>query len=95
MYEENCNCGESYLGETGRNVTIRWDEHSDIVKTLQPEKHLCQFPEHRFNWKILRRAPNKVRQKKIHEAYNVMCLHPIINNHLRLTSLALFRNSVT
>ena len=28
--EGKCNCGENYIGETGRNVTIRWDEHSDI-----------------------------------------------------------------
>ena len=95
VYEGKCNCGENYLGETGRNVTIRWDEHSDIVKTLESAKHLCQFSEHRFNWKILRRVPNKVRQKKIHEAYNVLCLHPTLNNQLELTSLALFQNSVT
>ena len=30
VYEGKCNCGENYIGETHRNVTIRWDEHSDI-----------------------------------------------------------------
>ena len=29
VYEGKCNCGENYIGETGRNVTIRWDEHSE------------------------------------------------------------------
>ena len=53
-----------------------------------------QFPEHRFNWKILRRVPNKVRQRKIDEAYYVMCLCPTLNQ-LELTSLTLFRNEVT
>ena len=39
-----------------------------------------QFPEHRFIWKILKRAPNKERKGKIHEAYYVMCLLPTLNN---------------
>ena len=61
-------------------------------KNLEPAK---QFPEHKFNWKILRRVPNKVRQRKIHEAYYIMCMRPTPNNQLELTSLTLFRNSVT
>ena len=32
VYEGKCNCGKNYIGETGRKVTIRWDEHSDIDK---------------------------------------------------------------
>ena len=95
VYEGKCNCGENYIGETGRNVTIRWDEHSDIDKNSESAKHIKQFPEHRFNWKILRRVPNKVRKRKIHEAYYVMCLRPTLNNQLGLTSLTLFRNGVT
>ena len=47
--ERNCNCGENYIGETGRNVTIRWDEHTDISNNSEPAKHLYQFPEYRFN----------------------------------------------
>ena len=61
-------------------------------KNLEPAK---QFPEHKFNWKILRRVPNKVRQRKIHEADYIMCTRPTPNNQLELTSLTLFRNSVT
>ena len=58
MYEETRNCGENYIDETGQNVIIRWDEHSDIGKYSEPVKHLYQFPEHRLNWKILRGDPN-------------------------------------
>ena len=25
LYEQKCNSGENYIGETGRNVIIRWD----------------------------------------------------------------------
>ena len=95
VYEGKYNCGENYIGETGPNVTIRWDEHSDIVTNSEPAKHLYQFSEHIFNWKIIRRVPNKVEQRKIHEAYYVMCLRPTLNNQLELTSLALFRNGIT
>ena len=90
MYDGKCNCDENYIGETGRNITI-----SDIGNNSEPAKHLNQFPEHRFNRKILRRVPNKIRQRKIHEAYCVMCTHPTLNNQLELISLTLFRNGVT
>ena len=90
MYEGICNCGENYIGKTGQNVTIRWDEHGDIGKNSEPAKHYNQFLEHRFNWKILRRVPNKVRKRKIHEAYYVVCLCHTLNNQLELTSLTLF-----
>ena len=54
-----------------------------------------QFPEHRFIWKILKRAPNKERKGKIHEAYYVMCLLRTLNNQLEITYLTLFRNGIT
>ena len=95
VYEGKCNSDENYIGETGRNATIRWDEHSDIGKNSEPAKHLYQFPKHSFNKKILRRVLNKVRQRKIHEAYYVMCLRSTLNNKLELTSLTLFRNGIT
>ena len=95
VYEGKCNCGENYIDETGRNGTARWDKHSDRGKISEPVKHPNQFPEHRFNWKILRRVPNKIRQRNIHEAYYVMSMRPTLNNQLELTSLTLFRNGVT
>ena len=95
VYEGKCNCSENYIGETGQNVTITWDGHSDIGKPLEPVKYLYQFPEHSFNWKVLSSVLNKVRQRKIHKAYYVMCLHPTLNNQLELTSLTLVPNRVT
>ena len=50
VYEGKCNCGENYIGETDRNVTKGWDEHSDISKNSEPAKNLNQFLEHRFRW---------------------------------------------
>ena len=59
MYKEKYNCGEKYSCETGRNFTIRGNGHSDNGKNSEPEKHLYQS--------------KKVRQRKTHEAYYVMC----------------------
>ena len=34
-----CSCQESYIGETVRNVEIRWEEHEDTQKDSEvPEK---------------------------------------------------------
>ena len=68
-YEGKCNRGEDYIGKTRQNVTIRWIKQSGIGKISEPTKHLYQFPEHRFYWKIISRVPNKVRQRKIHKVY--------------------------
>ena len=75
VYEGKCNCGENYIGDTWRNATISWNEHSNIGKNSEPAKHLNQFPEHRLNWKILRKVPNKVWERKIHEAYSQQTLN--------------------
>ena len=48
VYEGKCNCCKNYIGETGRNVTVKLDEHSDVGKNSEPAKHLNQFPEHRL-----------------------------------------------
>ena len=97
VYNAKCNSAENDIGETAPNVTIRRDEHSDTGKNSEPAKHLNQLPEHRFNWKIFRRVPNKVRerekvrQRKIHKAYYVMCIrNPSPNNQSELTCFTLF-----
>ena len=61
VYKGKCNRGKSYIGETGRNFIIRWDENIHIGKNSEPATHFYQFPEQRFSWKILRRVPDKVR----------------------------------
>ena len=40
IYEGVCSCEASYIGETGRNVEIRWQEHEDIQKDSELAKHL-------------------------------------------------------
>ena len=44
IYEDVCSCQESYIGETVRNVEIRWQEHEDTQKDSEPAKHLKNNP---------------------------------------------------
>ena len=73
----------------------RWDEHSDKGKNSEPAKHLYQFPEHSFNWNVLRRVPNKLNKERFMK-HITLCVDALtLNNQLELTSLTLFRNKVT
>ena len=33
IYEGDCSCGSSYIGETKRNVEVRWNENSNSTKS--------------------------------------------------------------
>ena len=36
IYKSVCSCGENYIGETIRNVEVRWDEHNNPMKKSNP-----------------------------------------------------------
>ena len=48
-----CPCGEDYIGETKRNVSVRYDEHNKPSKKSKPAAHLEQNIDHYFTWSIL------------------------------------------
>ena len=58
IYEGECICGVSYVGETLRNVETRWKEHEDVKKNSEPAKHLLDNPKHSFKWRVLLPADN-------------------------------------
>ena len=95
VYDEKCTCGENYIGETGRNVTIIWNEHSGMCKNSEPAEHLYQSPEHSFNLKIFRRVPNKVRQRRFMKDIT-LCVYalPLIINWSE-PLLEIIQNGVT
>ena len=43
MYDEKNNFGENRNSETGQNVTLRLDEHSDIGKNSEPASIFINF----------------------------------------------------
>ena len=48
IYKGICSCGETYIGETIRNVEERWSEHNSADNKSEPAKHLADNEEHPF-----------------------------------------------
>ena len=40
IYNGDCSCGSRYIGETKRNVEVRWNEHNNPTKCSELSKHL-------------------------------------------------------
>ena len=64
IYKGICSCGETYIGETIRNVEEAWSEHDSTDNKSEPAKHLADNEEHSFLWSILFAAPKDGRTRK-------------------------------
>ena len=95
VYEGVCSCGSSYIGETKRNVEVRWKEHENPSGKSEPAKHLYQNPSHSYTWRVLMNAPQNMRVRRNLEASFVALHRPILNNQLETKKLTLFRYGVT
>ena len=95
IYEGVCSCGQTYIGETKRNVELRWDEHNDARKSSEPAKHLFHHPTHSFTWSIIMSAPQNLRVRKNLEASFIALKAPVLNNQMESKKLTLFRHGVT
>ena len=95
IYEGVCSCGNNYIGETGRNVITRWTEHENVKLNSDPAKHLRNFRNHKFTWRIISNAPEKTNLRKNIEASIIAIKKPSLNDQLDSNRLILFRNGVT
>ena len=95
IYEGVCSCGSTYIGETKRNVELRWAEHDNPKGNSEPAKHLAQNPTHSFNWNVLMNASQNPRVRKNLEASFVAVKKPDLNNQVDSKKLTLFRYGVT
>ena len=95
IYEGICSCSQVYIGETKRNVEVRWKEHENINKDSNPARHLREFPNHSFEWRIILNAPKNLRLRKNIESLFIASRRPKINNQLDADSLVLFKNGIT
>ena len=57
IYQRDCSCAQSYIGETVRNAEIRWNEHEHKNSKSEPAKHLKWNSTHKFRWTIISKAP--------------------------------------
>ena len=64
------------------------------IKILN-QLNTSKFPDHKFNWKILLRAPTNAKLRKILESSMVALKQPSLNEQLNFDKLTLFRNGVT
>ena len=90
-----CSCQESYIGETVRNVEIRWQEHDDTQKDSELAKHLKNDPTHSFTWKVLLPAPSVRHIRQNMEASMISLKRPSLNEGVESKKLLLFRSGVT
>ena len=95
IYEGVCSCQESYVGDTVRNVEIRWQEHEDTQKDSDPAKHLKKNPTHSFTSKVLLPASSIRRIRQNVEASMIALKRPSLNERAESKKLLLFRNGVT
>ena len=97
MNDQGCcsNCGLSYIGETKRNVEVRWAEHNDPRGKSKPASHLYNNPDQSFHWKVNTNAYQNWRIIKKLEASVVALKRPKLNNQIESKKLALFRYGVT
>ena len=95
IYKGECSCKETYVGETKRNATTRWAKHKATNGTSEPSKHISRNPSHKFEWKVLSRAPGDRRKRRILEAFFIKMLNSSINDHRDIIKLWLFRNGIT
>ena len=89
-----CICKENYIGETKRNVEIRWEEYSDINKISEPSRHLKSNPTHSFTWKIFMTARINDCVRKNVEASFIALGRPSLIEQIDVKKLLLFRNDV-
>ena len=92
IYKGICCCQESCIGETVRNVEIRWQEYEDTQK--EPAKHLKNNPTHSFTEKVLLPASSIRRITENIEASMTALKRPSLNEQVESKKLLLFRNGV-
>ena len=54
IYKGTCSCQMTYIGETKRNVKIRWQEHLKPSDKSEPAKHLLENPTPQFQWEVIK-----------------------------------------
>ena len=95
IYKGVCSCGATYIGETERNVSVRWNEHNHPDGKSEPSKHLRENIDHEFTWSVISDAPKNMRTRRNLEASFFGLYKPSLNEQLESNTLNLFRNGVT
>ena len=94
VYEGECSCSASYIGETMRNFTTRTSEHNSPVHNSEPARHLRDNPSHSFEWKILCSAQSLFK-RRILEGLMIKRIKPSLNKQVHCFIAQLFPLGIT
>ena len=97
IYKGECeSCGQSYIGETARNLESRKREHEDVSSKnpSEPAKHLIANRGHLFTWSIVGKATLWQKRRTL-EALLISKFQPILNKQTEAFHLTLFPHGVT
>ena len=95
IYREVCSFGERYVGETHRNVIVRWSEHNNPTYNSEPARHLKDNIAQSYSSTILSDAPSNFLLRKILEAYYIAKSKPSLNEQVKSQKINLFVYGVT
>ena len=95
IYKGTCLCGETCIGETIRNASIRWNKHNDPANKSELANHLKNNVHHVFNWVTLCKAPQNYKVRHNLEASYIASLKPTLNEQKDFEILTLFRDGFT
>ena len=88
-------CESSNVGETKRNVEVRYSEHNHPSGKSEPSKHLHQNINHVFNWSVICSATKRDRTRKNLEAFYIALMRPNLNEQCDSNVLILLSNGIT
>ena len=80
IYKGTCTCKEFYIGETKRNLVVRWNKHSSLKKSSEVVDHLLVNPDHNITWQITAKAPAQIFRREILEVFYMRKLKPTLNS---------------
>ena len=89
IYKGTCNCGQTYIGETARNLEVRVNEHPDVNGQSAPAKHIKEHLNRKFSWDVLATAHSWIK-RRIKEGFYIARFHPDLNKQVQSFDLTLF-----
>lgn len=82
-----CSCGDSYIGDTMRNVQMRFHERTNSRGDSEPARYLRVNPSHSLSWCILCTAQS-ITKRIIREGVMIQLKKkPSLNRHVLFTAL--------
>ncbi|XP_067682659.1 uncharacterized protein [Haliotis asinina] len=82
VFHTECDCSDSYVGETSRPLIHRLKEHQTSIRKQDSKSAIVDhIRDHAINWniKILEKNQSHYKIRKLLEALHIMKIEPAIN----------------